>query len=208
MIRFSVTARLPNITRLRKAVGDTTPVAREVADTFRKELVRNIILEGIWGKAWPNIAPNTVVKKRFAGKPAGLLRGLIDHVYTSHGAAQATFGFKSPYAKMHHEGRPGPWTITARNKKILFFPVAGQIQRKKIGGTYHRLGGLGGMMVTAKQRRAWPKATGPSKWERYNMIKAKKVIHPGFQERQLLPPQNVIRDKTFEIVRKHMRGGL
>lgn len=202
MIKFTRTVRLPRLTALRKAIGNTTPVAREVAESMKRELARNIILEGIWGKAWPRIAPNTVVKHKFMGKPAGLLRGLIDHIYAQHGATQATFGFKSKYAEMHHEGRDFPWTIPAKNKKILFFPVAGKIQKKGAGGVYVRAKYSVGMERVGKRKKR-TKILGPS--ERFSMVKAKRVPHPGFQARELLPPREVIRKKTMDIVDRHIK---
>jgi len=211
VIKFSSSIRLTRLHALQKAVGNTTPVAKRVAETFERQLKRNIIIQGMWGRRWPRAAPNTIVKHRFKGKPAPLLRGLMDRIYSSHGATQATWGFKSAYAEMHHEGRDFSWPISARNKKILFFPVAGQIVKKGRGGTYYRRRSVEGSASEPLGRKLGVmrprlvKAIKEMRYERFNMVRAKRVIHPGFQSRELMPPPDVVRKTTMAIVDEHIK---
>lgn len=224
-LKFSSYVRIPRIVALRKFCGDPTPAIIDIAHSMENMLRRNIINEGseAWAR-WQPMKPLTEVKRRAEGKPARLLYGFMNLVYsTKKGKTQVTFGFNTnpirkgniSLAQLHHEGRAGKsWVISARPGGWLFFPVTGKVVKrgrgKEVTRAHHTIDkqqiswqrrhlreGLAGPPVRLPRYRTTVKGT---KEIKSNYILMKKVTHKGFPARPLLPPKEVTTAKAREII--------
>lgn len=168
------------------------------------------------GQPWAPLRPNTVANRR---KGSSLpLRDTGVHIRNTFRVAadgnQVSVGSPSEVARMHHEGRSGPWSIRAKNGGALAFRVAGlggNVVRGR-DGSYSRIRAV--QIFDAKGRRLKRARflTGPdlTATPGTNLMVAREVHHPGYPARRMLPTeaevfrqiriQDIARDYLQEVI--------
>jgi phage gpG-like protein len=172
--------------RVRKLLGDMRPVFSAIGMELIKQVGQNFETEGIWAK-WAPMKESTKFSRRQGGS-SKLLAATGKLRASFRMEAQKNFvrvGSPLMVARLHHEGRRGPWTIKPKNAKALAFPWA--------GGTALGKGGSAklGSYSYHKRSKAFLSNT--------PMAVVMKVIHPGYPARLLLPPPEVAQRIAVQV---------
>jgi len=111
------------------------------------------------------------------------------------GKGQVQVGSPLKIAKYHHEGRgvyvgKPKWVILPRRRKALAFPAAGG----KPVGSKEAFGSYGHMKRSAKFLKGTPMAV------------VKRVLHPGYPPRPMLPPEAAAMKLANEVISAMLMG--
>ncbi len=127
------------------------------------------------GAPWRKLSPNTIAGRRKQSSLPLRDTGQLRQSFVAKATARsATVGTEKQYASFHEEGT-GPFTITPKKGKFLFFPVAEGFAGPKFKGK-------GGKFVGV----------------------AKEVQHPGIPQRRILPKPNEILPSLVSVGNKFM----
>jgi phage gpG-like protein len=200
--------------KVKKVLVDMLPVFSAIGMELLKEIGKNFDAEGIW-KKWAPMRPGTKLGRR---------QGSSSKLLAASGRMRASFrsepmksyvrvGSPMMLARLHHEGRKGPWTIAPRHAKALAFPSAGGASLKqRYAGPLAMIRGKNIQVV----RKGKPgQAIKVVKFQTYAYHKRSKafmsnvpmavvlkVRHPGYPSRPLLPPDEIARRISAGVVGK------
>ena len=185
-----------DLSRVQKALGDTRPMFAALGMELLKEVYRNFEVGGAWAK-WAPLRPGTLLSRRAGGssKPlqaSGQLRGSFRQ---EAGKGQVRVGSPSKIAKYHHEGRgvyvgQPKWAILPRRRKALAFPFAGGAA----------LGSPGKFKSYGHKKRSAKFLSGTP------MAVVRKVMHPGYPPRPMLPPESVALKLAQDVIAEMLSG--
>lgn len=193
--------------RIRKILGDMTPVFKAIGVEVIKEVGRNFEAEGIWTK-WAPLRPNTLAGRRSGSSSKALqASGRMRASFRMEtGKSQVRVGSPLLLAKWHHEGRGEKaggkgWTITAKRGKALAFVVAAG------GQSLQTMGKSRGISVSTMRGKF--NSYGFQKRSAKFMGRAKfavvqSVYHPGYPSRPLLPPAKRAIDIASAVMQKFL----
>ncbi len=144
---------------LKSAAANKTRLHQRFAILTLQWVDRNFRQSGrLTGAPWKKLTPNTIAGRRKQSSLPLRDTGQLAQSFVAKATSKsAIVGTEKQYASFHEEG-VGPFTITPKKGKFLFFPVAKGFAGPKFKGE-------GGQFVGI----------------------AKKVNHPGITQRRILP---------------------
>lgn len=187
-----------DIERVRKQLGDTHPMFAALGMELLKEVYRNFEVGGAWAK-WAPLRPGTILSRRAgpSSKPLQASGQLRASFRSEAGKGQVRVGSPLKVAKYHQEGRgiyvgKPKWAILPRRAKALAFPFA--------GGT--ALGSPGKFKSYGFKKRSAKFLSGTP------MMVVRKVMHPGYPPRPMLPPEAVALRLAQNVITEMLKGGM
>lgn len=200
--------------KVKKVLGDMLPLFQAIGMELMKEIGKNFDAEGVWRK-WAPMRPGTKLGRR---------QGTSSKLLQATGKIRASFrmeamksyvrvGSPSMIARLHHEGRKGPWTIAPRHAKALAFPFEGGASLKqRYAGPLAMMRGKNIQVVRKGKPGQWIKVVKFQTYAYHKRSKAfmsnvpmavvLKVRHPGYPARPLLPPDDVARRIAVQVAEK------
>mgnify|MGYP001583740481 CR=1 FL=1 len=185
-----------DLERVAKQLGDTRPMFAALGMELLKEIYRNFEMGGAWGK-WAPLRPGTLLSRRSGGSSRPLqASGQLRASFRSEaGKGQVRVGSPLKIAKYHQEGRgiyvgQPKWAILPRRAKALAFPWA--------GGTV--LGSPGKFKSYGHKKRSAKFLSGTP------MAVVRKVMHPGYPPRPMLPPETIALKLAQSVISEMLKG--
>jgi phage gpG-like protein len=177
-----------DLTKIEKKLENMSPLYAAIAVELLKEIHKAFDGTASWAR-WPKLKASTLYGHRSgdSAKPlarSGRLRGSFRPDWDSK---HARVGSPLKIAAYHHEGRSGPWTIAPRRRKALAFPWAGGAP----AGGFKSYGHL-------KRSKTFR--------EGKNFAVVRKVRHPGYPARPMLPPQARALEIANEVLSVMLSG--
>lgn len=184
-MKWEVLVKTPTLDRVAAKVKDTRGLFAAIAVEVHKKVMENFEAEGIWKKWAPN-KPSTLFGRRSGGgmilQDTGGLKASFRFDYNDK---EATVGSPLKIALYHQEGRKGPWVIRPRRAKALAFPWQG-------GGKVAE----GGFKSFGHLKRS-------GEYRKGDFMVVKKVIHPGYPARPMLPTGKDAEDLVNSVAKEY-----
>ena len=185
-----------DLERIRRQLGDTRPMFAALGVELIKEIGRGFEMGGAWGK-WAPLRPGTLLSRRSgaSSKPLQASGQLRASFRFEADKGQVRVGSPLKIAKYHQEGRgvyvgQPKWAIMPRRAKALAFPFA--------GGT--AVGSPGKFSSYGHKKRSAKFLSGTP------MAVVRKVMHPGYPPRPMLPPESVALRLAQSVISEMLKG--